>query len=129
MVTRAAFDQSNVDPQNDPEWTAIRLIDGVDAESVIARHPQGVPDPLQIPTIWFTDARPAELIQLGSVMSLLAGAVGVSLMLVIFVDDAATPALAVGGLIAGSILATGVGFLAARAVARNVRPGFLLHQQ
>ena len=45
------------------------------------------------------------------------------------VDSASTPALTVVALVAGVLLATGVGFLTAQRVARAVRPSLLLGQQ
>ena len=75
LVTRTALDAMGMDQGELPEWTALRVADGVAAEEVIARHPGGVSDRTQVPTTWSTGGKPAELIQLESVMSLLAGAV------------------------------------------------------
>jgi putative ABC transport system permease protein len=63
----------------------LTLADGVDPHEFIARHPAGIPDRLQIATSWFTDAKPAELRQLASVMGMLAGAVVVAYLVVVAV--------------------------------------------
>jgi len=78
IVSRAGYDGLQGNPDDQPEWTVLRLAEGVDAHEFIRRFPEGIPDPTQTPTIWFTDAKPAELRQLDSLMSTLATAVAVA---------------------------------------------------
>ncbi|MEO5842451.1 MAG: ABC transporter permease [Acidimicrobiales bacterium] len=63
---------------NDPEWTAIRLADGVRADTFIAAHPDGIPTKGGAPTEWFTSAAPAEVRELEVVLGLLVGAASIS---------------------------------------------------
>ena len=63
---------------NDPEWTAIRLADGVRPEAFIAKHAGGIPTKHGAPTEWFASAAPAEVRELDVVLGLLVGAASVS---------------------------------------------------
>ncbi len=85
IVGDAAYARLQGDVTDDPEWTILDLTDGVDADEFIAAHPEGIPEPSQIATSWFTDARPAEILQLEEVMSLLVGAVIVAFLVVVAV--------------------------------------------
>ena len=63
---------------NAPEWTAIRLADGVRPDRFIAAHPEGIPTAFDTPTEWFTSAAPAELRELEAVLGQLVGAAAIS---------------------------------------------------
>jgi hypothetical protein len=84
LVTRTAFDRMVGSDLADPEYTLVRLRDGVEPETIIARNPQGIRDPTRIATRWFTNAKPAELRQLDAVRGLLV--VGALLGLVVAVS-------------------------------------------
>ena len=85
LITRDAFDRMIGYEDDDPEWTAVRLAGGVEPAAVIARHPEGVPDAMNTPTTWYTDAKPAELRQLDSARSLLLGAIVMSALIAVAV--------------------------------------------
>ncbi len=85
LVTREAYEAMGAPPSDQPEWTALRLADGVRPATVVERNPDGVPDAFQTPTEWFTDAKPAELRQLDSVQPLLVGAIAVTLLIAVAV--------------------------------------------
>ena len=70
---------------NAPEWTAIRLADGVRADAFIAGHPEGIPNELESTTEWFTSAAPAELLELEEVLGLLAGAAAISFVMMFLI--------------------------------------------
>ena len=59
--------------RNEPEFTTVRLADGTDPSTVIARVPNGFQDAAQTTTTWFTDAKPAEIRQLDAAMPYLRG--------------------------------------------------------
>ena len=69
-----ASSELNGVPTNQPEFTVVRLADGVDPATVIARNPAGFTDPTRTSTAWFTDTEPAELRQLEAAMPYLRGA-------------------------------------------------------
>jgi hypothetical protein len=68
LVTRGAFLRMGGNPHNDPEFAAVRMVDGADPAAVIADNPDGFQDAAQSTTSWFTDAKPAELRQLDVAM-------------------------------------------------------------
>ena len=63
-----------------PSGPTASLAEGTDPTELIDANPDGVEDALGIPTRWFTDARPAELLQLDEASPVLAGAVAVALL-------------------------------------------------
>jgi hypothetical protein len=73
-----------------PEWTVATMVEGADAADLIDANPGGVEDAVGIPTRWFTDARPAELIQLDEASPVLGGAIAIAfvLLLVVLVQGA-----------------------------------------
>jgi ABC-type lipoprotein release transport system permease subunit len=77
LVTRPTLEALTGSDENDPEWTVARIADGTSPEAFIAANVEGVEDEFQIPTRWFTQARPAELVQLDAAEPVLAGAVAV----------------------------------------------------
>jgi hypothetical protein len=81
LVTRPTLDALSGSPDNLPEWTVARLADGVTPASLMAANPDGIQDQVGIPTRWFSEARPAELVQLDAADQVLAGAVIVSFLL------------------------------------------------
>jgi hypothetical protein len=78
LVTRGALVRMGFDPANGPEFTAVRLVDGADPQTLIAQNPAGFRDVAQSTTSWFTDAKPAELRQLLAAMPYLRGALVVA---------------------------------------------------
>ena len=74
LVTRDAFLRMRGDPENQPEFTTVRLVAGADPAAVIAANPDGFPDASQTATTWFTDTKPAELRQLDAARTYLVGA-------------------------------------------------------
>jgi hypothetical protein len=84
LFTSEARDRLGAEP-NAPEWTAIRLADGVRTDQFIAGHPEGIPNPLDAPTEWFTSAAPAELLELESVLGLLAGAAAITFVMMFLI--------------------------------------------
>ena len=84
LLTSEGRDRLGAEP-NAPEWTAIRLADGVRTDEFIAGHPEGIPNFLDAPTEWFTSAAPAELIELESVLGLLAGAAAISFVMMFLI--------------------------------------------
>jgi hypothetical protein len=62
---------------NEPEFTVARLVPGATVAAVRARAPGGFTDEAQSTTVWLTDAKPAEVVQLDLVMPYLRGAIGV----------------------------------------------------
>ena len=85
LVTRPTFEQLLGSDENLPEWTTASLADGTDPSDLIDANPDGVEDVLGVKTRWFTDARPAELLQLDEASPVFAGAVGVTLLLLVSV--------------------------------------------
>ena len=85
LVTRPTFEQLLGSDENLPEWTTASLAEGTDPAELIDANPDGVEDVLGVPTRWFTDARPAELLQLDEASPVLAGAVAVALLLLVAV--------------------------------------------
>ena len=81
LVARKALDRLIGSAANDPEWTAVRLADGVRPATVSQRSPDGIPDVTSPSTTWYVDAKPAELRQLDDVRSLLFGAVAISALI------------------------------------------------
>ena len=81
LITRAAFEDLIGSADELPEWTVATLDDSTDPADLIAANPDGVEDALGLPTRWFTDARPAELLQLDEASPMLAGAIAVALLL------------------------------------------------
>ncbi|MEO8696707.1 MAG: ABC transporter permease [Acidimicrobiales bacterium] len=77
LLTAEARQTLGVDP-NDPEWTAIRLADGVRPDAFIAAHPDGIPSRGGAPTEWFDSAAPAEIRELRVVLGVFVGAATVS---------------------------------------------------
>jgi hypothetical protein len=84
LLTSEGRDRLGAEP-NAPEWTAIRLADGERADAFIAGHPEGIPNPLDAPTEWFTSAAPAELLELEEVLGLLAGAAAISFVMMFLI--------------------------------------------
>ena len=80
LLTAEGRDRLGAEP-NAPEWTAIRLADGVRTDVFIAAHPEGIPNSLDAPTEWFTSAAPAEVLELDEVLGLLAGAAAISFVM------------------------------------------------
>lgn len=85
LVSRATFDALLGSDEALPEWTVATLSDGADPNDLIAANPDGVEDAVGIPTRWFTDARPAELLQLDEASPVLLGAIAVALLLLVIV--------------------------------------------
>jgi hypothetical protein len=87
LVTRDAYLRMDGDPANQPEFTTVRLVDGADASALIAANPEGFRDAAQSNTVWFTDAKPAEILQLDAAMPYLRGAllVGYAILLAVIV--------------------------------------------
>jgi ABC-type lipoprotein release transport system permease subunit len=85
VVTRDALERLVGGTTNQPEWTAARLDRGVTPRVFITRHRDGIPEVLNLPTVWYTDAKPAELRQLDAVRSLLVGAIAISILIAIAV--------------------------------------------
>jgi hypothetical protein len=87
LVTRDAFLRMRGDPENQPEFTTVRLVAGADPAAVIAANPDGFPDASQTATTWFTDTKPAELRQLDAARRYLVGAlvVGFAILVAVFV--------------------------------------------
>ncbi len=77
LVTRSAFLQLGGDATNEPEFTTVRLVDGVDPAVVVARNPLGFNDASRSHTRWFTDTKPAEIRQLDGAIPYLRGALAV----------------------------------------------------
>ena len=71
LVARDAYVQMGGSTDNSPEFTMVRMADGADPAAVIADLPEGFEDRLRITTTWFTDTKPAELLQLDAAMSYL----------------------------------------------------------
>ncbi len=87
LVTRDAFLRMRGDARNQPEFSAVRLTAGTDPATVIAANPDGLRDPVGTATSWFTDAKPAEVLQLDAAMPYLRGAlfVGYAILLAVIV--------------------------------------------
>ena len=87
LVTRDAFLRMLGDPANQPEFSSVRLEAGADPAVVIADNGRGFRDAAQSTTSWFTDAKPAELLQLDEAMPYLRGAlaVGYAILLAVIV--------------------------------------------
>jgi len=68
LVTRGAYLAMGGDPKNDPEFSVVRVADGADPHTVIDANRAGFHDASQSTTSWFTDAKPAELLQLDAAM-------------------------------------------------------------
>jgi putative ABC transport system permease protein len=87
LVTREAFLRMGGLPANQPELTIARITGGTDPATVIAANPEGFQDLARTATVWFTDARPAELRQLDAARSYLVGAlvVGFVILVAVFV--------------------------------------------
>jgi hypothetical protein len=85
LVTRPAFDRMLDSTAADPEFTLVRVRDGVDPATIIARNPQGIRDPTRIATRWFTNAKPAELRQLDAVRGLLVIGAGLGVLVAVSV--------------------------------------------
>jgi hypothetical protein len=85
LVTRPTFEALLGSDEPLPEWTVATVADGVDPTEVIEANPEGVEDQVGIPTRWFTDARPAELLQLDEASPVLLGAIAVALLLLVIV--------------------------------------------
>ena len=85
LVSRSAFLRMHGDAANEPEFTAVRLVDGTDPAAVIARNPAGFRDATQSTTTWFTDAKPAELRQLDAALPYLSGALAVGVLVLLAV--------------------------------------------
>ena len=71
LVARDAYLQMGGSADNSPEFTMVRMADGADPAAVIADLPEGFEDRVRITTTWFTDTKPAELLQLDAAMSYL----------------------------------------------------------
>ena len=87
LVTRDAFLRMSGDAVNDPEFTAVRLVDGSDPAAVVEGNPKGFQDAARSTTLWFTDTKPAELLLLDDAMPYLSGAlvVGFTILLAVLV--------------------------------------------
>jgi ABC-type lipoprotein release transport system permease subunit len=87
LVTRDAFLRLDGDASNQPEFTTVRLVDDADPAAVIAANEEGFRDAAQTNTTWFTDAKPAEILQLDAAMGYLRGAlaVGYAILLAVIV--------------------------------------------
>jgi hypothetical protein len=85
LVTREAFLRMGGLPENQPEFTIARLTSGGDAPQIIAANQDGFQDLARTATVWFTDARPAELRQLDAARSNLVGALVVGLVILVAV--------------------------------------------
>jgi ABC-type lipoprotein release transport system permease subunit len=85
LVTHEAYLRLHGDPANAPEFTAVRVTDGTDPQSVIDRLPDGFDDATRAETTWFRDVKPAELRQLDSAMPYLRGALAISYLIVLVV--------------------------------------------
>jgi ABC-type lipoprotein release transport system permease subunit len=85
LVTQPTFEALLGSDANGPEWTVAAMDEGADPIDLIAANPEGVEDAVGIPTRWFTDARPAELLQLDEASPVLAGGVVVALLLLMTV--------------------------------------------
>ncbi|MEO6317566.1 MAG: FtsX-like permease family protein [Acidimicrobiales bacterium] len=81
VVTAATLEAMVASTEDDPEWTVAALADGESPADLIAANPDGIEEPFGIPTRWFTQVRPAELVQLDAAAPVLLGAVTVSFML------------------------------------------------
>jgi ABC-type lipoprotein release transport system permease subunit len=85
VLTRDALDRLVGPSTNQPEWTAARLRRGVTPREFIARNRDGIPEVFNLPTVWYTDAKPAELRQLDAVRSLLVAAIAISVLIAVVV--------------------------------------------
>jgi hypothetical protein len=87
LVTREAFLRAGGSPSNHPEFTSVRLAAGTDPAAVIADNRAGFQDVGRTATVWFTDTKPAELLQLDAATSYLLGAllVGFVILVAVFV--------------------------------------------
>ncbi|MFL6206283.1 MAG: FtsX-like permease family protein [Acidimicrobiales bacterium] len=85
LMTNPTFERLLGSDENLPEWTVATVIHGTDPMELVDANPDGVEDALGIATRWFTDARPAELVQLDDASPVLAGAVLVALLLLVTV--------------------------------------------
>ena len=85
VITRDAYTRLRGEAANVPEFTAVRVADGVDPQTVVDRLPGGFTDALQTETMWFTDAKPAELRQLDLAIPYLRGALAISYLILIVV--------------------------------------------
>ncbi len=74
LVTHGGLVRAGFDVENDPEFTAVRLVDGARPAAVIADNPRGLRDVRQSSTVWLTDAKPSELRQLIAALPYLRGA-------------------------------------------------------
>jgi hypothetical protein len=89
LVTRQAFVRMGGGRANDPEFTAVRLVDGTDPAVVIAANRDRFQDAAQSSTAWFTDTKPAELLQLDAAKPYLRGALllGFAILLTVIVHS------------------------------------------
>jgi hypothetical protein len=85
LVTRPTFEQLLDSDENLPEWTTADLARSTEPTEFIEAHPDGVDDALGTTTRWFTDARPAELLQLDEASPVFAGTIAVALLLLVAV--------------------------------------------
>lgn len=87
MVSRDAYLRMRGEPDNQPEFTMVRLSAGADPDTVIDANADGFQDAGQSATTWFTDTKPAELRQLDAAGAYLRGAliVGYAILLGVFV--------------------------------------------
>jgi FtsX-like permease family len=74
LVTREAFTRMGGDRTNAPEFTIVRVVEGVDPSVVVARAPSGFQDVAHTNTTWLTGTKPAEIRQLDAAMPYLTGA-------------------------------------------------------
>ena len=89
LVSRAAFIRMNGNPDNQPEFTAARMVPGADADDLIAENQEGFTDSARTTTSWFTGAEPAELRQLDAAMPFLRGGllVGYAILVAIMAHE------------------------------------------
>ena len=85
LVSRSAFLRMHGNATNEPEFTVVRLVGGVDPAAVIARNADGFHDATQSTTTWFTGTKPAELRQLDAAMPYLSGALVVGFLILLAV--------------------------------------------
>lgn len=78
LVTRGSLVRMGFPPSEGPEFTAVRMEPGGDPRDVIAANPDGFRDRARTTTVWFEDAKPAELRQLIAAMPYLRGALAVA---------------------------------------------------
>ena len=85
LVSRDTYQRLGGDDGNQPEFTVVRVGDGTSPATIVTGLPDGFRDILQTPTMWFTDAKPAEITQLDAVMPYVRGAplVGYAILLAV----------------------------------------------